>query len=99
MWKKRFRTHFLDTVSCRRFWCVLSAPSHLQQQHQLRVLDVDGDVERRLVKLTERVHVSSVFDEGLGHAVMTVLRRPVKSRHLQHVFGVDVGAALKDSQS
>lgn len=98
MWK-RFRTHFLDTVSCRRFWCVLSAPSHLQQQHQLRVLDVDGDVERRLVKLTERVHVGSVFDEGLGHAVMTVLRRPVKSRHLQHVFGVDVGAALKDSQS
>lgn len=35
--------------------------SHLQQQHQLRVLDVDGDVERRLVELTERVHVGSVF--------------------------------------
>lgn len=72
--------------------------SHLQQQHQLRVLDVDGDVERRLVELTERVHVGSVFDERLGDAVVTVLRCPVQSRHLQHVFGVDVCAALKDRQ-
>lgn len=92
--EEKLRTHFLDNGSCRMFCQRLS---HLQQQHQLRILDVDGNVERRLVKLTERVHVGSVFDEGLGHAVMTVLRRPVKSRHLQHVFGVDVGAALKDS--
>lgn len=69
--------------------------SYLQQQHQLGVLGVGGDVERRLVELTERVHVSSVFDEGLCHAVVSVLRRPVQSRHLQHVFGVDVCAALK----
>lgn len=69
--------------------------AHLQQQHQLRVLDVHGDVERRLVELAESVNVGAVLDERLGHAVMAVLRRPVKRRHLQHVFGVDVGAALE----
>ena len=69
--------------------------SHLQQQHQLRVLDVHGDVKRRLVKLAERVHVSAVLDECLCDPVVSVLGRPVKSRHLQHVFGVDVSAALE----
>lgn len=69
--------------------------SYLQQQHQLRVLDVNGDVERRLFKLAERVHVGAVFDERFCHAVMSVLCRPMKSRHLQHVFGVDVSATLK----
>lgn len=69
--------------------------SHLQQQHQLCVLDVDGDVERRLVELTESVHVGAVLDESLGDTVMAVLCRPVKRGHLQHVFGVDVGTALK----
>lgn len=69
--------------------------SYLQQQHQLRVLDVHGDVKWRLVKLAERVHVSAVLDECFRDSVVSVLRRPVKSRHLQHVFGVDVSATLQ----
>lgn len=69
--------------------------SYLQEQHQLCVLGVGSDVERRLVELTERVHVSSVFDEGLGHTVVPMLCCPVQSSHLQHVFGVDVCTALK----
>lgn len=72
-----------------------TACSYLQQQHQLGVLDVNGDVKRRLVKLAERVHVSAVFDERFCDSVMSVLCRPVKSRHLQHVFGVDISAALR----
>lgn len=67
----------------------------LQQQHQLCVLDVQSDVERRLVEFAARVHVGAVFDEGVAHAVVSVLRRPMQGRHLQHVFGVDVRAALK----
>lgn len=69
--------------------------SHLQQEHQLRVLGVGGDVKRCLVELTERVHISSVLDERLGHAVVPVLSCPVQGCHLQHVFGIDVCTALK----
>lgn len=69
--------------------------SHLQHQHQLRVLDVGCDVEWRLFEFAARVDVGAVFDEGVAHAVVAVLRRPMESRHLQHVFGVDVRTALK----
>lgn len=69
--------------------------SYLQEQHQLCVLDVNSNVKWRLFKLAECVHVSAVFDECLCNSVMSVLCRPVKSCHLQHVFGVDVSATLK----
>lgn len=70
--------------------------SHLQQQHQLRVVDVNGDVERRLVKLAQCMDVSAVLQQRLRHRLVAVLRRPVQRRHLQHVLGVDVGTALRD---
>lgn len=70
--------------------------SHLQQQHELRVVNVDGDVERRLVELAERMDVGAVLQQRLRHCLVAVLRCPVQRRHLQHVLGVDVGAALRD---
>lgn len=69
--------------------------SHLQQQHELRVVDVDGNVERRLVELAECVDVGAVLQQRLRHRLVAVLRRPVQRCHLQHVFGVDVGATLR----
>lgn len=69
--------------------------SHLQQQHELRVVDVDGDVKRSLVKFAERVHVGTMLQQRLRHRLVAVLRRPVQRSHLQHVLGVDVGAALE----
>lgn len=71
---------------------------HLQQQHELCVVDVDGDVEGRLVKLAECVDVCAVLQQRLRHPLVAVLRRPVQRRHLQHVLGVDVSAALREKE-
>lgn len=70
--------------------------SHLQQQHELCVVDVNGDVEWRLVKLAERVNIGAVLQQSLRHRLVAVLCCPVQRCHLQHVLGVDVGAALRD---
>lgn len=68
--------------------------SHLQEIGEFCMLDVEGDVEGRLVELAERVDVGSVFEEYLSNVVVSVLSGPVQRRHLQHVFSVHVRAVL-----
>lgn len=72
--------------------------SYLQQEHELRVMDVDGDVKRRLVELAECVDVCAVLQQRLCHRLVAMLRRPVQCRHLQHVLGVDVSTALREAE-
>ena len=83
----------VGTVSSYHYTRV-SVP-YLQQQYEVTVLDVHCDVKRSLVELAEGVRVGAVLQQHLGHLVMGVLRRPVQGGHLQHVFGVDVRAALR----
>lgn len=63
--------------------------------HEISVLDVDGDIKSGLAELAEGMNISTVFNQQLCDVVMAMLSCPVKSRHLQHIFGVDVGSTLK----
>lgn len=56
--------------------------SHLQEIGELRVLDVEGNVEGRFVKLAECMNIGSVFDEQLSNTMVSVLSGPVQRRHL-----------------
>lgn len=62
------------------------------------MLNVDSDIKSGLVKLAEGMYISTMFDQQLCDVVMAVLGCPVKSGHLQHVFGVDVGTTLKQKK-
>ncbi len=59
------------------------------------MLCVDRDIKSWFVKLAEGVYISTMFDQQLCDVVMAVLGCPMKSRHLQHVLGIDVGTTLK----
>ncbi|KAG7274855.1 hypothetical protein CRUP_012339 [Coryphaenoides rupestris] len=59
------------------------------RDHQLGVAGIHGDVERRLVKLAERVDIGAMLQEQLGGTAVPVLRRPLGTSplHLAAQYG------------